>query len=156
MKKVESTPSQEQRIVKLTIECIDLPTHDWDGHAEIWLGIQQGKDVVQAVKLPIETVVFDAELRVGNDSSQGAPNFLGPFAQGSAQDRFVYLCWGSRHLGLWAGFRRAKLPLSKVTWTDIEQNHVHVSVLCTDAKGGPICATIRDEFITWSAPKEPA
>ena len=152
--KAEIARRQEQRTVKLTIECVELPPHDWGGHAEIWIGIQQGKDVVQAVQLPVETVVFGAELRVGNDSTQGVPNFLGPYAQGSAQDRFVYLCWGQRHFGLWAGFRRAKLPLSGLSWADLETNHVHAKVRCTDAKGGPICATVRQEFVTWSAAAE--
>ncbi len=137
--------------MKLTIECVDLPQQNWDGHREIWLGIQQGKDVVQEVKLPVETASFRCELRVGNDSSQGSPNFLGPCAQGTVQDRFVYLCWGYRHLGMWAGFRRAKLPLGHLTWVNIEDNQVHVTVRCTDPKGGPICATVRDEFVSWSS-----
>ena len=142
--------SGNQRIIELSIKCIDLPAHDWGGHSEIWLGIQCGKDVVQEVKLPIEFVVFHAELRLGNNPIQGPPNFLGPYAQGTTQDRFVYLCWGRRLGGAWVGFRRAKLRLSGLNWADLESSRLSVNVLCTDAKGGPVCATLKGEFVTWT------
>jgi hypothetical protein len=147
-------PSREHRIIKLAIECFDLPPPDWGGHAEIWLGIQHGKDVVQEVKLPAQAVVFDAELRLATDSSQDDPNFLGPYAQGPSQDRFVYLCWGRREGGYWVGFRRAKLPLSGLTWEDLESDRMLARVRCTDTKGGPICAKLRGEYVAWSFPAE--
>lgn len=143
--------SIEQRVIKLRIECFDLPPHDWGGHAEIWLGIQCGKEVVQEVKLPTQDVVFEAELRVDGDPAHGRPNFLGPYAQGSAQDRFLYLCWGRRHFGLWAGFRRAKISLSGLNWEDIDSNRLMARVRCTDAKGGPSCASLKGDFVTWSS-----
>ena len=146
--------SGNQRIVELSIECIDLPAHDWGEHSEIRLGIQCGKDVVQEVKLPIESVVFHAELRVGNEPSQGPPNFLGPYAQGTVDDRFIYLCWGRRLGGAWVGFRRAKLKLTGLTWNNLQSNRLHAKVRCTDAKGGPICATLKSEFVTWSSAAE--
>jgi len=145
-------PKQEPRVIRLTIECIDLPPHDWGGHPEIWLGIQCGKDVVQELKLPSTAVAFQAELRVAEGPSQNSPNFLGPYAQGPAQDRFVYLCWGSRHGGAWAGFRRAKLPLSGLTWESIQSDRLLAKVRCTDAKGGPICASLRGDVVSWSSP----
>ena len=145
-------PSQDHRIIKLKIECFDLPPHDWGGHSEIWLGIQRGRDVVQEVKLPAEAVSFDAELRAAPGISQENPNFLGPYAQGPVRDRFIYLCWGGRAGGGWAGFRRAKLPLVELTWESLESNHLLARVRCTDAKGGPVCATLRGEYLTWTSP----
>ncbi len=139
--------NSDQRVIKLTIECIDLPAHNWDGHSEIWLGIQSGKDVVQQVRLPAAKAEFHAELRVAGED---APNFLGPFAHGTVQERFLYLCWGQPHFGHWAGFRRAKLPLTGLTWAALESNHLRAVVRCTDSKGGPICATVKPPFLSWT------
>ena len=144
-------PSREDRIIKLTIVCIDLPPHDWGGHLEIWLGIQRGKEVIQQVKLPAQTIHFEAELRVAADASEATPNFLGQYAQGTVQDRFVYLCWGSPHDDKWVGFRRAKLRLTGLTWESLESGRLLATVRCTDAKGSPVCATLRGDHITWSA-----
>jgi len=130
----------EQRVIELKIECVDLPPHDWGGHSEIWLGIQCGKEVVQEVKLPIESAVFKADLRVTEDSAGTNPNFLGPYAHGTPQDRFVYLCWGRPYGGHWVGFRRVKLRLSRLNWDSLETNRLHIRVHCTDDKGGPVCA----------------
>jgi hypothetical protein len=141
--------NSEQKVVRLTVECVDLPPHDWGGHREIWLGIQRGKDVVQEVQLPAEQVTFEGELRVSGDM---APNFLGPYAHGTVQERFLYLCWGYRHLGSWAGFRRVKIPLTGLTFQSMVSGHLHVRIRCTDAKGGPICATIKGDAVVWSSP----
>jgi hypothetical protein len=136
------------RTVSLTIECIDLPPADWGGHAEIWLGIQRGQEVEQAVKLPAERITFHAELRLEGEPPK-APNFLGPYSQGTAQDRFVYLNWGRRQSGIWVGFRRVKLRLSHLTWDDLAAGALKVALKCTDAKGGPICATIPATHLKW-------
>jgi len=142
---------REPRTINLRIECTDLPRHDWEGHAVIWLGIQRGKEVVQEVRLPAGAITFDAELRVSADGADGMPNFLGPYAHGTSRDRFIYLCWGCRHTDVWVGFRRAKLSLSQLTWEMLQSNRVLAKVHSTDAKGGPICATIRSEYVTWSS-----
>ena len=139
------------QIIKLTIECVDLPAHDWGGHTEIWLGIQAGKEVVQKVKLPSDKVAFEADLRIGNESSDGVPNFLGPYAHGTVQDRFLYLCWGMPVGPHWVGFRRAKLPLSSLTWQLIANHHVLARVKCTDSKGGPACATLKGDSLIWTS-----
>ena len=141
-------PNNEKRIVELTIECFNLPVHDWGGHSEIWLGIQEGKEVVQEVRLPADGVVFRADLRVAEEPSP-TPNFLGPYAHGSVQDRFLYLCWGRRYGGAWVGFRRAKIPLTGLTWEMLQSGRLLARVRCTDAKGGPSCATLKADFVTW-------
>jgi uncharacterized protein DUF5990 len=144
-------PVADQRVISVKIECFDLPPHDWGGHAEIWLGIQRGKEVVQEVKLPANGVAFAADLRVSADSSSAVPNFLGPFAQGPVHDRFIYLCWGHLESGVWVGFRRAKLPLTGLTWLDLACERLLARVRCTDAKGGPICASLRRDSLSWTS-----
>lgn len=137
------------QLVRVTIECTSLPPAEWGGHDQIWLGVQKGKDVEQAVKLPQDVVSFELELRVEGEADQ-LPNFLGPFAQGTSKDRFLYLCWGAYHQGQWHGFRRAKLPLAEITWDMIRTGHLVAKLNATDAKGGPICATVKGDRLKWS------
>lgn len=140
---------KEERQVSFRIQLKDLPSPNWDGGSELWVGIQEGKDVVQQVKLPAESVEFRGVLRVGNEDSEAQPNFLGAFAQGPKGERFLYICWGRPSFGRWTGIRRAKLPLSGLTWSDLESGEVVGVLSCTDAKGGPICATVKAEFFRW-------
>ncbi len=142
--------ANEPRTVTVQILCTDLPDANWGGHAGICVGIQKGKDVEQVVQLPASSVTFQAELRVGNDESEPAPNFLGPFAQGPKGDRFLYICWGTMAFGRLMGFRRAKLPLSELTWASIASGQVSATLRCTDAKGGPVCATVKHDRLQWS------
>jgi hypothetical protein len=140
----------DEAILKATFMCIDLPNANWDGHGQIWLGVQRGKEVVQAMKLPIETANFGLEFRV--DLSGERPNFLGPFAHGTPQERFAYVCWGQFHGPAWIGFRRAKIPLSGLTKEQLAKGEIQATISCTDAKGGPVCATLKSDYVQWNAP----
>lgn len=139
--------ASETRTVKVQIVCTELPDANWGGHAGICIGIQKGKEVEQIVQLPANSVMLKAELRVGNDESEPAPNFLGPYAQGPKGGRFVFVCWGTMAFGRFMGFRRAKLPLSGLTWASIASGEVNATLRCTDAKGGPVCATVKQDWL---------
>jgi hypothetical protein len=94
--------------------------------------------------------VFDFSVRVGLPRAGGAPNFLGPFAQGPPAQRFVYI-----NAGLRAGQkntpwdRRAKIPLTDITAAQVKSalatpgGRLEVRVAGTDDKGGPVCASVR-------------
>ena len=58
---------------------------------------------------------FECELRV-KQGADGKPNFLGGFAQGSADDRFLYLTTK------WQGQiqSRIKVKLGTITWAQVE------------------------------------
>ena len=76
----------------------DLPgtRHGEGGSANrepVYVGIQRGKDVIDAVPADQTRVAFDAEFEIGAQSD-GRVNFLGPYAQGDRHDRFFYLSWG--------------------------------------------------------------
>jgi hypothetical protein len=120
----------------------------------VYLGIQRGREVIEAVPADIERAEFVPEFRVERGIG-GAPNFLGPFAQGTAADRFFYLSWGVKApSGAFEMFRRLKIRLGHLTWREIETASksgapIDVELSLTDACGGPLCATPRPEFITW-------
>lgn len=112
--------------------------------------LQRGRsDLASCTEASGEQVSFDFTLRVHGDRSSGPPNLRGDFAQGPPAARFVYVNSGTsagQKDSCWT--RRAKVPLSGITWELIEEA---VSKPCTvlearipgKAKdGGPVCASV--------------
>jgi hypothetical protein len=120
----------------------------------LYLGIQRGAAVVDDVAADTGRATFIAEFRVGKQAD-GSPNFLGPYAQGSAADRFFYLSWGVKPLpGVFEMIRRLKIRLGHLKWRTITSaiksgEPLVVRLQMTDAKGGPLCATPPASHITW-------
>jgi hypothetical protein len=92
---------------------------------------------------------FDFELDLKSASGR-APIFVGPFAQGTATDRFVYIGVGTfagQADSVWS--RRIKIPLSGITKTLVrevlsKQGHRLVArIPGTGRDGTPSCATTR-------------
>ena len=111
--------------------------------------VQRGRDELLAPKL--KTVdVLEFEFTVTVDLTESVPNFLGKYAQGPKDQRFIYV-----NSGLYAGTlgtgwdRRAKLSLMTITREQVE------SVLATPGAfletefegvgrdGGPTCASVK-------------
>jgi hypothetical protein len=99
--------------------------------------VQRGKDeLLEATSANAKQQVFEFSVRARDDGSGGAPNFLGPFAQGPVGGRFVYV--NSRG-------RRAKIPLSGITWSLIKKaagSVIEARIAGTARDGGPACATV--------------
>src|SRR5262245_24098433 len=113
--------------------------------------LQQGKDdLVPPTSDSGEIVSFDFIVNIANNRSDGPPNFRGPFAQGPPGGRFIYI-----NSGTYAGqsdsrwSRRAKIPLSGITWELIEEalsksNAVlEARISGTAGDGGPARASVR-------------
>ncbi|HEX5068663.1 MAG TPA: DUF5990 family protein [Vicinamibacterales bacterium] len=153
-------------LLRVAVECTELPGRRFLDAMDpavprkepVYLGIQKGRDVIDQVPADRPHAEFMAEFRVGKKKN-GAPNFLGPYAQGSADDRFFYLSWGVRtESGQFAMFRRLKIRLGHLTWNQIRkaansQVPIAVALRLTDAKGGPLCATPPATHIKWHAPE---
>jgi len=82
---------------------------------------------------------FTVTAKIGKDH---LPNFTGPFVQGPAGERFVYI-----NIGTYAGqtntpwSRRLKIPLSGITWDMLRSGKVLVAhIPGTGKDGGPSCA----------------
>jgi hypothetical protein len=86
----------------------------------------------------------------------GSIDVRGRPVQGAPGGRFIYLSWGTVDgQGVFERFRRAKLLLSAVP-PEVMQAAVEHGVLVgrvglTDAKGQPLCASVRPPAIVWSA-----
>lgn len=89
----------------------------------------------------------------GDRSKDKLPKFSGPFVQGSADNKFVYI-----DIGTYAGqsdtiwSRRLKIPLTGITWQDIDSLSskaiLQTDVPGTGRDGGPNCATVKP-FTGW-------
>jgi hypothetical protein len=110
--------------------------------------VQDGKDRLLAPsKTTSEELVFEFPINV--DLSSGTPNFLGKFAQGPKDARFVYVNSGTyagEHHSCWG--RRAKLSLMSITRDQVEQALADGSVIETrfpgvGRDGGPTCASVK-------------
>jgi hypothetical protein len=148
--------------LRVRVVCTDLPGtcfRDPQDPARpvkdpVFLGIQRGKEVIEQVPGDTKTVTFEPEFRVER-KKDGTPNFLGAFAQGTADDRFFYLSWGVKGPGgRFDMFRRLKIRLGHLPAARVERacrsgEPITVRLRLTDAKGGPLCATPRPPNIEW-------
>jgi len=104
----------EKTEVRIRISLVEPPPG-------VFFAVQSGRDgLFSPVLLKGKTITFDFTVRVGR-RPDGAPNFLGPFAQGPPAARFVYV--NSRTLAgqndsPWT--RRARIPLTAIGWELIE------------------------------------
>ena len=80
----------------------------------------------------------------------------GPYVQGRPGARFIYLAWGAvDDDGTFTMFRRAKLWLDVIDLATLDAARQYGSLIArlefTDAKGYPLCASVRPPLIRWSA-----
>lgn len=96
-----------------------------------------------------EALVFDLGVRVAT-GKDGRPNFLGPYAQGTPADRFVYVNSGTS-AGQWASCwsRRAKVKTGGIDWLLVDETLgtpgavLEARIEGTAPGGGPCCATVK-------------
>lgn len=140
--------------VQFEFTCIDLPGIQCFPYHEVHLGIQRGKNIIDEVPGDAERAIFRFELRVRMNPETGDPNFLGPYAQGSPKQRFVYLCWQGVKDSDRTMFRRAKVQLNHLTWAQVHSAvnknvPLKATIHMTDKKGGPVAATLKQDLIAW-------
>jgi Family of unknown function (DUF5990) len=95
---------------------------------------------------------FKFTVRVEGGNNDAPPSLLGPFVQGPAGARFVYIDIGTlagQADSCWT--RRLKVPLSGITMKMVRAGGVlQTHVPGTGPDGGPACATVK-EFEGWKA-----
>lgn len=106
-------------------------------------------DLVPPAQVSDTTISFDLRLRLAPERAGQPPNFLGPCAQGPPAGRFLYVNSGTRAGqadSCWD--RRAKVPLSGITWALIAtvlatpDTLLEAQIKGTARDGGPACATV--------------
>jgi hypothetical protein len=111
--------------------------------------MQRGRgDLVPPTHTTVGALVFEFTVRVGQRPT-GEPNFLGPFVQGPPSARFVYINSGTlagQADSCWS--RRAKVPLTGITWALLDRVRAGRGVLEAHIQGAgrdgsPVCASVR-------------
>lgn len=121
----------------------------------VTMQVQEGRDRMLP---PCETKRdrLSFEFPIGVDLSSGRPNFLGKFAQGPKDARFIYVNSGSyagQTKTWWA--RRAKISLMKITSTQVRElldspgSKLEVTIHGVGKDGGPVCASLPSEAFDW-------
>lgn len=89
----------------------------WSGGPD-GFGLQDKSETLHAGTAgPNGTVIFDLSLQVKSADTE-TPVFVGDFAHGPPDRRFLYLGWRRAQ----GGFdQRLKLPLGTITWDDVRQ-----------------------------------
>jgi hypothetical protein len=114
------------------------------------LAVQRGKtERLKPASVKGDTVTFEFMVRAVERKEGGAPNVLGPYAFGTASDRFFYIGAGTG-AGQWESpwRRRAKIKTKGITWPLVEKtlatpHAVLEARIDGRAKdGGPSCATV--------------
>ena len=151
--------------MQIRIEGTDLPGNSCGpspqrpaGHHGIHVGVQRRAKPAELLGVtpgdaPAATWTLDAVVTPRPD---GPADLKGPYIQGPPGGRFIYLNWGTVDgSGAFALFRRAKLWLEAVP-PDVLASAAGRGTLVgrltlTDAKGNPLCASVRPPIIEWSA-----
>jgi hypothetical protein len=111
--------------------------------------VQKGKsELLEPAKKTEAAIIFNFPLLV--DLGSEVPNFLGPFAQGPKDARFIYVNSGT-HAGHrqthWS--RRAKLSLMSITTDTVEAvltspgSMIEAIINGVGRDGGPVCASVK-------------
>lgn len=144
--------------MRLRIVGVDLPGRSADtnpagpAYRDVHVGVQRRDEVIDLVPGDAESAVWAFEVTATAEPA----DFGGPFIHGRRGARFVYLAWG----GVVAGdgfrmFRRAKIHPADAGAELIGAAAGGGGVLVarlglTDAKGGPVCATVRPPLVSWA------
>lgn len=117
--------------VRLRLTYPPGPPLSHEGQAWVF-GLQDTKGVLHdGVPLGDGLHAFDFELRVKPGPDPDHPVFLGAFASGPADGRFVYFAWRDTATGVW--INRLKARLAPITWAMVRE---------AQAREVPITATM--------------
>lgn len=103
-----------------------------------------------------ESVAFAITVRLGPALADGSFNFRGPYAQGTASDRFIYVNSGTlagQLASCWE--RRAKVKLAEIPRALVESavgdpdRAIEARIVGTARDGGPVCASVQPHAISW-------
>ncbi len=149
----------------IRIEGTDLPGRSCgpspqrpQGHTGIHVAVQRKNRPGELVGLtPGDAASATWTLECATKATADGIDVTGACVSGRPGQRFIYLSWGMVDgQGGFEMFRRAKLWLDGGVPTEVLEQAIERGVLVgrlglTDAKGNPLCASVRSPVIEWSA-----
>lgn len=132
--------------IAFRVVCSPLPPSEFGPHRNICIALQKDKATEQEQAVGGDALIFEGTLRV-QPRSADQPNFVGPYAYGTPQERFLYLVWTAD--GAWgrASFGRIKLQLGSISWELLEGaleagSPLEVRISGVGRGGGPAFASV--------------
>ncbi len=143
----------EKEALIVRIEARRLPGATFGAYKDVRVGLQVRKEVVQLVPGDARSARWETEIAVVPGAS--GLSFRGPAVHGPVGEKFLYLSWVAREGRKDQMFRRAKLQFDAVPAKDVRRaiaagKSLVAHLDLTDAKGGPLCASVRPPRIEWS------
>jgi hypothetical protein len=149
--------------VQIRIEGSQLPgivcagTENFPGYENIHVGIQRRNrpgEWTGMTRADVQSVVWTLDCDI-SDTPNGT-DFSGQYIQGRPHERFIYVSWGTvGGDGTFTMFRRAKLWLDGADPKTVEAARKSGQLVArlglTDAKGHPLCASVRPPRVEWTA-----
>jgi hypothetical protein len=149
--------------MQIRIEATDLPGRDcapgpgFPGQANIHVGVQRKDRPAELLDLtPGDAASAVWTLDCTPVQTESGVELRGRHIQNRLGGRFVYLSWVSLDGdGRATGFRRAKLMFDAIA-PDVLAEALRTGRLTarlglTDAKGHPLCASVRPPLVAWTA-----
>ena len=92
---------------------------------------------------------FECQLEARRTAGLAQPNWFGAYVHGTPQQRFLYLSLGAHGGDGWNWIRRIKVPLSPITWAQIESAAGNQGVLeaTVDGQKSGTVALIGDGWV---------
>src|SRR5262249_43493454 len=105
--------------VNIRIVCLTTPPEECEGQ-KTGFGVQdKSQKLLVGQRRTDGTLQFDVSLKAQKSGEAERPNFTGPYAHGTPQQRFLYLSHGVPENEGWRWIRRIKVPLMGITWEQI-------------------------------------
>ncbi len=102
--------ADKEYTITLQVTCQHPPL----GHGDF--GLQDKNDrLLPPTSTSADACIFECAVRVKQIEKTGMPNFLGEFAHGTAEERFLYLSLRANN----AYLKRIKVPLKSITWEQV-------------------------------------
>lgn len=140
--------------VEVEFMCRNLPRRELHERVDARLGIQVGERVEQDVSVDSDFALFRLVVFAREGKEAGSLDFGGDFVKGTAEERFVYLSWGTRRGEAWAMFARTKVPLTRITpelvnRALVEGVPLRATLCLTDPKGRRPSSLRSEESVVW-------
>lgn len=140
-------------VIHIQLICSNFPQLPSEGRTNIYLGIQKQQEILEETPMSASEKAFLIPVKT-SEGKDGSPNFTGPYVFGKTGDKFLYLVWFTKTVVGDQRFRRAKIKLRDLSWSSIhyareQQVPITARIQLTDAKGGPICASLKPPYIEW-------
>lgn len=111
--------ASEKFVISFRLICINPPPDT----GAIRFGLQDKKGVLQAGTPQADgSLLYEFEL-TAKPGKHNSADFSGPFVQGTAGARFLYLSLGDASSPTPNWIKRVKVPLSGISWQQVEAAH---------------------------------